>query len=68
MGKPIKNHFELKSVCRSAGLWYVGSFMIEMLMQRERWKNPATKTDFINYMFKNCGGAMIKMSLVQEPG
>lgn len=55
MSKPINNHFELKDVCRSAGLWYVGSFMLEFLMQRERWENPDTKNDFVRFMFEEFG-------------
>ena len=31
--KPITNHFELKDVCRSAGLWYVGSFISNLIIQ-----------------------------------
>jgi len=50
MSKPISNYFELKDVCRSAGLWYVGSFMIEFLKCREMWENPATKSQFVRYM------------------
>lgn len=52
MSKRISNYFELKDVCRSAGLWYVGSFMIEFIRRREQWENEDTKADFIEYMYK----------------
>lgn len=52
MSKPIKI---LVDVCDSAGLWYVGSYMLEFIMQRERWENPDTKNDFIRYMFEEYG-------------
>ena len=55
MSKRIKNYFELKDVCRSAGLWYVGSFMSEFLQNREKWNNPETKAQFIAYMYSNYG-------------
>ena len=57
MGKKINNHFELKDVCRSAGLWYVGSFMSEFLEKRDEWENPDTKEEFIKYMFREYGAA-----------
>ena len=50
MSKEIKTTMELMDVCRSAGLWYVGSFMLEMLMTRERWENKDTKGAFVEYM------------------
>ncbi len=56
MSKKIENYFELKDVCRSAGLWWIGSFMIEFLMQQEKWSNPETKNNFVKYMHENCGG------------
>lgn len=37
--KPIENHFELKKVCRNAGLWYVGSFMGEFIKRKAEWKD-----------------------------
>lgn len=57
MSKPISNHFELVDVCRSAALWYVGSYMLEFLMRQEQWKNPDTKESFIRSMFKEYGGS-----------
>ena len=56
MGKKINNFFELKDVCRSAGLWYVGSFMSEFLEHRQQWENRDTKEDFVKYMHKEYGG------------
>ncbi len=56
MGKRIKNHFELKDVCRSAGLWYVGSFMLEHIMKQNEWSNPETKEEFIRYMYEEYEG------------
>lgn len=57
MAKRINNHFELVDVCRSAGLWYVGSYIVEFIRFREKWEDPETKDDFIRYMFKEYGGA-----------
>ena len=45
--KKIKNNFELKDVCRKATSYFVGSFMLEMILRREEWENPDTKTAFI---------------------
>lgn len=55
MSKKINNYFELKNVCRSAGLWYVGSFMYEFLEKRDEWQSSDTKEEFIKYMFKEYG-------------
>ena len=55
MSKKICSYLELKDVCRSAGLWYVGSFMSEFLQNRESWLNADTKAQFIAYMYKNYG-------------
>ncbi len=57
MSKEIKNRFQLVDVCRSAGLWYVGSFMEEFLRHREKWEDEETKNEFIEYMFNEYGGA-----------
>ncbi|MBR4049555.1 MAG: hypothetical protein IKK09_03580 [Clostridia bacterium] len=56
MGKQIENFFELKDVCRSAGLWYVGSFMSEFLDKRDWWENKETKERFIAYMHNEYEG------------
>lgn len=50
--KKIKNHFELIDVCRKATSYFVGSFMIEMIMRRKEWENPETKTAFIESFHK----------------
>ena len=50
MGKEIKNYSELCRVCKSVGLWYVGSFMIEFIIKKHLWENPETKHQFITYM------------------
>ena len=56
MSKPISNHFELKDVCRNAGLWYVGSFMLEYIKMKEMWSNPDTKSAFIQYIYNEYSG------------
>ena len=56
MSKPIQNHFELKDICRNAGLWYLGSFMLEFIKLKELWSNPDTKSNFIQYMFNEYSG------------
>ena len=55
MGKKINNYFELKDVCRSAGLWYIGSFMSEFLENRDKWQNKETKENFVKYMYEEYG-------------
>ena len=57
MSKKIESYSQLIDVCRSAGLWYVGSYMIEFLVKRKEWENPETKNDFVKYMFDEYGGA-----------
>ena len=47
MSKEIKNHFELKDICRKATSYFVGSFTLELIMRRKEWENPKTKTQFI---------------------
>lgn len=37
--KKIKDYFELKDVCRKANSYFVGSFMLEMIMRRKEWEN-----------------------------
>lgn len=52
MSKPIGSTLELIDVCRTAGLWYVGSFMLELLMRREEWEDPARKNAFVEDMHR----------------
>lgn len=54
--KPITNQFELKDVCRNAGLWYVGSFMLEFLKRKSEWKDETKKLTFIESMFEEYEG------------
>ena len=51
MSKKIENHFELKDVCRSAGLWYVGSFMLEFLKRKAEWQDADRKQEFIKSLY-----------------
>ena len=51
MSKQIKDNYELRDVCRSAGLSFIGSFMGEFLDKRDIWSNPDTKKQFIAYMY-----------------
>ena len=53
MSKQIKDNYELRNVCRSAGLSFIGSFMGEFLEKREVWSNPDTKLQFVGYMYSN---------------
>ena len=50
--KKIKDYFELKDVCRKATSYFVGSFMLDMIMRRKEWENPKTKTSFIESFHK----------------
>ena len=50
MSKKIESYAELVRVCRSAGLWYIGSFMTEFLEKQELWRDPERKGEFIHYM------------------
>ena len=45
--KKITTYKELESVCRKATSYFIASFMLEMIMRRKEWENPATKTAFI---------------------
>ena len=45
--KKIQNYFELKDVCRKATSYFVGSFMLEIIMRRKEWEDSDTKTAFI---------------------
>ena len=56
MSKLIENHFQLKDVCRTAGLWYVGSFMLEYIMRKEEWSDKDKKSEFIKYMYTEYSG------------
>lgn len=47
MSKEIRDHFELKDVCRKASSYFVGSFMLEMIKRRSEWENADTKKGFI---------------------
>ena len=51
MSKKIENHFELKDVCRSAGLWYVGSFLLEFLKRKAEWQDADRKQEFIKSLY-----------------
>lgn len=62
MSKPITNHFELKDVCRSAGLWYVGSFMIEFLKRKDEWMDETKKPAFIESLYNEYQGIDDKIS------
>ena len=53
MSKLINNQYELRAVCRSAGLSFVGSFMGEFLDKKEMWSNPDTKSQFVAHMYSD---------------
>ena len=53
MSKEIQNYFEMVDVCRKASSYFVGSFMIELLMRRAEWENPKTKMAFIQDFHNN---------------
>ena len=50
MGKKIETYAELVRVCKSVGLGYLGSFMMEFLEKKEMWSNPETKGHFMAFM------------------
>ena len=54
MAKKIESYSQLIDVCRSAGLWYVGSYIGEFL-RNDKWRSPDTKEEFIKYMYKEYG-------------
>ena len=54
MAKKIEGYAKLIDVCRSAGLWYVGSYIGEFL-RNDKWRNPETKDEFIEYMYREYG-------------
>ena len=55
MSKPIETYADLVRLCKTTGLWYVGSFMMEFLDHRDEWSDPEKKKKFIKYMFEEYG-------------
>lgn len=49
--KKIETLEELEDVCRKTTSYFVGSFMLEMIVKRKEWENPETKNAFVDYMF-----------------
>lgn len=45
--KLIDNMEDLKKVCRKATSYFVGSFILELIMCRKEWENPETKLAFV---------------------
>ena len=55
MSKPIESYADLVRLCKTIGLWYVGSFMMEFLDHRDEWNDPEKKKDFIKFMCEEYG-------------
>ena len=49
--KKIETLDELEDICRKATSYFVGSFMLEMIIKRKEWENPVSKNVFVDYMF-----------------
>ena len=49
--KKIETLEELEDVCRKTTSYFVGAFMLEMIVKRKEWENPETKNAFVDYMF-----------------
>lgn len=57
MAKKIKNYPELLRVCDSASLWFIGSFLLEIIKCYDELREPDSKTKFINRFFNDYSSA-----------
>jgi len=57
MAKKTKNYAELLRILESASLWFVGSFMLEIIKCYDELRDPESKTKFINRFFHDYSSA-----------
>lgn len=49
---PLNNYFDLQEAIKSAGAWFIGSFMMEFVDNYEKFQDKKTKTEYIEYFMK----------------
>lgn len=65
MAKKIKDYSELIRICESAGLWFVGSFLLEIIKCYDEFLEPESKANFINRFFKDYSSASENGDIMQ---
>lgn len=49
---PLNNYSDLQEAIKSAGAWFIGSFMMEFVDNYEKFQDKKTKTEYIEYFMK----------------
>lgn len=49
---PLNNHSDLQDAIKSAGAWFIGSFMLEFVDNYDKFQDNKTKTEYIEYFIK----------------
>lgn len=49
---PLNNYSDLQDAIKSAGAWFIGSFMMEFIDNYEKFQDKKTKTEYIEYFMK----------------
>lgn len=49
---PLNNYSDLQDAIKSAGAWFIGSFMMEFVDNYEKFQDKKTKTEYIEYFMK----------------
>ena len=49
---PLNGYEDLQDTIKSAGAWFIGSFMMEFVDNYEKFQDKKTKTEFIEYFMK----------------
>jgi len=46
--KPLRNYADMKEAIEKAGAWFIGSFMMELIDNYEKFQERKTKTEYIH--------------------
>lgn len=65
MSKPITSYVELIDVCRKCTSYFIGSLTLEFIMNRKKWENPETKSQYIECLHNEFSGWNEKATLDQ---
>ena len=49
---PLNNYSDLQDAIKSAGAWFIGSFMMDFIDNYEKFQDKKTKTVYIEYFMK----------------
>ena len=49
---PLNGYEDLQEAIKSAGAWFIGSFMMEFVDNYEKFQDKKTKTEYIEYFMK----------------